>query len=342
MALTTDRMQAADTPEEPAGAEILRRLDLWAEKGLISREEVAAIREFESAGGEARPKRIAPLIQALLYMGTALTLAALGTIYWQLYGDLSQAARVVVPALLAVVLATAGWFATRRNTDPDVRRFGGVLWLLSTGAVAGFMSELVTPDELAGDWSLFLVGVGTAAWAGNLAFLSRQATTQIGLFGTSVVTVVGLVFGLTDGFANESDIAWLTVPLALLGLGWIVAGRFRILRPAALADVLGAAIVLYAPTLLFGTNIDEGIALLLGSVIAGSLLGASAWLRSTALLAIGAVGLYAYSFRAIWVYFGDTIGMPVVLLIGGLLLLAIAFGAIRLSSRRRGSLSEKS
>jgi hypothetical protein len=43
------------------------------------------------------------------------------------------------------------------------------------------------------------------------------------------------------------------------------------------------------------------------------------------------VGLYAYSFRAIWVYFGDTIGMPVVLLIGGLLLLAIAFGAMRLA-----------
>jgi hypothetical protein len=34
------------------------------------------------------------------------------------------------------------------------------------------------------------------------------------------------------------------------------------------------------------------------------------------------------------VYFGDTIGMPVVLLIGGLLLLGIAFGAIRLGGRR--------
>jgi hypothetical protein len=39
---------------------------------------------------------------------------------------------------------------------------------------------------------------------------------------------------------------------------------------------------------------------------------------------------------AIWVSFGDTIGMPVVLLSGGLLLLAIAFGAIRLGSRRHG------
>jgi hypothetical protein len=48
----------------------------------------------------------------------------------------------------------------------------------------------------------------------------------------------------------------------------------------------------------------------------------------------GAVALYAYSFRTIWAYFGDIIGMPVVLLIGGLLLLAIVVGAIRLSGRR--------
>jgi hypothetical protein len=56
-------------------------------------------------------------------------------------------------------------------------------------------------------------------------------------------------------------------------------------------------------------------------------------LGSTALLAVGAVGLYAYSFRAIWVYFGDTTGVPVVLLIGGLLLLGVALGAIRMGGR---------
>jgi hypothetical protein len=333
--MTTDHVAMGNTPAEQAGTGILGHLDLWAEKGLITAEEVAAIREFESSGGEGGPKRIAPILQALLYMGTALTLAALGTIYWQLYEDLGQVARVVTPAVLAAVLAGAGWFTARRS-DPDVRRFGGVLWLLSTGAFAGFLSELVTPDEVAGNWSLFLVGAGAAVWAGVLAMLSPQATTQIGLFGSAVAAVAGLAFGLTDGFANEGDIAWVALPIGLLGVGWIVAGRSRMLRPAVLADVLGGALVLYAPTLLFGTNIDEGAALLLGSVIAGGLLGASAWLRSTALLAVGAVGLYAYSFGAIWVYFGDTIGMPVVLLSGGLLLLAIAFGAIRLGSRRHG------
>lgn len=333
MATTTNRVPTGSSPDEVEASVILRHLDQWLENGLIAREEAAAIREFERAEGDARPPRIAPIIQALLYMGTALTLAALGTIYWRLYGDLPRVARVSIPALLAAVLAAAGWFTARR-TDVDVRRFGGVLWLLSTGAFAGFLSELIMPDELAGNWSLFLVGAGAASWAGILARLAPQATTQIGLFGTSVAAVAGLAFALTDGFANEGDIAWVALPLGLLGVGWIFAGRTKVLRPAALADVLGGALILYAPTLLFGTNIDEGVALLLGSVVAGGLLGASAWLRSPALIAVGAVGLYAYSFRAIWVYFGDTIGMPVVLLIGGLLLLAIAFGAMRLGGRR--------
>jgi hypothetical protein len=244
-AMTTHHVQKGDTPAEEAGDEIVRHLELWAEKGLVTPEEAAAIREFESAGGEVGPKRIAPIIQALLYMGTALTLAALGTIYWQLYEDLPSAARVTIPALLAALLATAGWFTARR-TDPDIRRFGGVLWLLSTGAFAGFMSEMIMPDELAGDWSLFLVGAGAAVWAGFLAIQSPQATTQIGVFGTAVTAMVGVPFALSHGFAVESDIAWLTLALGPLGVGWIIAGRSRVLQPAVLADVLGAALLLYA------------------------------------------------------------------------------------------------
>lgn len=333
MATTTDRVSTGPTPAEVETSIIRRHLDQWLENDLITPGEAAAIREFERAEGDAGPPRIAPIIQALLYMGTALTLAALGSIYWQLYGDLLRVARVSVPALLAAVLAAAGWFTARR-TDADVRRFGGVLWLLSTGAFAGFLSELIMPDELAGNWSLFLVGIALSLWAGVLVVLSSQATTQLGLFGSTVVAAVGLPFAVANGFADESNIAWLALSFGLLGVGWITGGRTQLLRPVVLAYVLGGVLTLFAPTFLFGTDIGEGVPLLLGSVVAGGLLGASAWLRSPALIAVGAVGLYAYSFRAIWVYFGDNVGMPVVLLIGGLLLLSIAFGAIRLGGKR--------
>lgn len=331
MAKTIDRVRAGRTPEEESPD--LRHLKLWAEEGLITSEEAAAIREFERARGGVGPRRISPIIQTLLYMGTALALAGLGSIYWRLYEDLPRVVRVGTPALVAVALGAAGWFTARRR-DPDVRRFGGVLWLLSTGGVTGFMWELLMPDELAGDWSLFWVGAVAALWARVLATLSPQATTQIGLFGPTVAAVVGLPMALTHGFADESDIAWLALAVGVLGVGWIVGGRTGALKPTVLADVLGGALALYAPTFLFAADISEGLPLLLGSVLAASLLGAATWVRSPAMLAVGAVGLYAYSFRALWVYFGDNVGMPVVLLIGGLLLLVIAFGSIRLSGRR--------
>lgn len=333
MATTTNRVPTGSSHDDEEVSVILRHLDRWLENGLIAPEEATAIREFEGAGDGVGTPRITPIIQALLYMGTALTLAALGTIYWRLYEDLPRVALVSIPALLAAVLAAAGWFTARR-TEADFRRFGGVLWLLSTGAFAGFLSELIMPEELAGDWSLFLVGAALALWAGVLVAVSAQATTQIGLFGSTVVACVGFPLAVTDGFADESNVAWLALTFGLLGVGWIAASRTRFLRPVILAQVLGGALTLFAPTFLFGTGIGEGVPLLLGSVVAGGLLGASAWLRSPALIAVGAVGLYAYSFRAIWVYFGDTIGMPVVLLIGGLLLLAIAFGAMRLGGGR--------
>jgi hypothetical protein len=198
------------------------------------------------------------------------------------------------------------------------------------------MSELMMPDELAGDWSLFVVGAGAAVWAGVLATLSPQATTQIGLFGPTAAAVVGFPMALTHGFADESDIAWLALAFGVLGVGWIVGGRIGAVQPAVVADLLGGALTLYAPTFLFAADLGDGVPLLLGSVLAGSLLAAATWLHSPAMLAVGAVGLYAYSFRAIWVYFGDNIGMPVVLLIGGLLLLGIAFGFVWFTARRAG------
>ena len=141
-------------------------------------------------------------------------------------------------SLVAVALVAGGWFAARR-TDPDVRRFGGVLWLLSTEAFAAFLTELLVPQELASDWSLFLIGTGAAVWAGVLATMSSQATTQIGLFGATVVAAVGFPFAHTHGFGDESDVTWLALAFRALAVGWILGGRIGALKPTILADVLG-------------------------------------------------------------------------------------------------------
>jgi ABC-type xylose transport system permease subunit len=53
---------------------------------------------------------------------------------------------------------------------------------------------------------------------------------------------------------------------------------------------------------------------------------------------LGVAGLFAFSVWAIGYYFGETIGTPLVLLVAGVVLLAVAFVAARL----RGLTGERS
>ena len=68
----------------------------------------------------------------------------------------------------------------------------------------------------------------------------------------------------------------------------------------------------------------------LGIAISVALVAASVSLRHTPMLGLGVAGLFAFSVWAIAYYFGETIGTPLVLLLAGVVLLAIAFAAARL------------
>jgi hypothetical protein len=76
----------------------------------------------------------------------------------------------------------------------------------------------------------------------------------------------------------------------------------------------------------------------LGIAISVGLVAASVWLRHTPMLGLGVAGLCAFSVWAIGYYFGETIGTPLVLLVAGVVLLAVAFVAARL----RGLTGERS
>jgi hypothetical protein len=76
----------------------------------------------------------------------------------------------------------------------------------------------------------------------------------------------------------------------------------------------------------------------LGIAVSVGLVAASVSLRHTPMLGLGVAGLFAFSVWAIGYYFGETIGTPLVLLVAGVILLAVAFVAARL----RGLTSERS
>jgi hypothetical protein len=126
-------------------------------------------------------------------------------------------------------------------------------------------------------------------------------------------------------------LAYLVIGLAWTALGWMgrVEPRRVSLTLGPLAGLTGALVASAART---------NVGVWLGIAISVGLVAASVWLRHTPMLGLGVAGLFAFSVWAIGYYFGETMGTPLVLLVAGVVLLAVAFVAARL----RGLTSERS
>lgn len=68
----------------------------------------------------------------------------------------------------------------------------------------------------------------------------------------------------------------------------------------------------------------------LGLVAGLLLMAGSVWLRETVLLGLGVAGLFVYIPMTIFELFGESLGVPVALLITGLVLLAVVAATVRL------------
>ena len=115
--------------------------------------------------------------------------------------------------------------------------------------------------------------------------------------------------------------------MLMLSALWIVAGRIGAMKPPAVALALGAVGVVIAPTF---AMVPAGFGLVLGTVGSAALLAASVGLRNTPTLVLGALGLFAYLTGTIVRYLSDTIGVPVALLLSGVVLVGVAVATSRL------------
>jgi hypothetical protein len=107
-------------------------------------------------------------------------------------------------------------------------------------------------------------------------------------------------------------------------------------EPRRVALTLGPLAGLTGALVASGDRTSLGV--WLGIAVSVGLVAASVSLRHTPMLGLRVAGLFAFSVWAIGYYFGETIGTPLVLLVAGVVLLAVAFVAARL----RGLTSERS
>lgn len=312
---------------------VAEHLITWEGAELLTHEQVEAIRAFERDEERAPGRRIPLVAEVVGYVGVALVGAAVVTIAGRTWNELSSVTQLVILAVGTLLFLAAGW-PIHRSEEPALARLAGLLWTMSVAGVFGFMLTLLFArpevDEPAA-WALLALGLAVGLYARVLVMLRSSSLLQLALFAGTVMAVGGVGSWAVDAGWEWVD-RWgeVVVSLAVLAIAgaWAAAGRGGLLEPRATAYAIAALAALWTPLPLMDSYM--GAAVLYGVVVAGLVLACGVWLRSVPCLGIGAAGMFAYVTASSVHYLADTAGLPLTLLVAGLVFVAIAVAAVRL------------
>jgi hypothetical protein len=331
------RRAAGPSEAEPEPAPGLQAgptgLERWVTAGLITSEQAESIRAFERAEAVARPpareRRVSLIAEALGYVGTALALAGAAVGLSQAWEGFPSWSRLVTAFGTAALLVLGG-LVLLRQTEPAFRRLQSVLWVLAVGAAAWAMGvlhvevlELEAPEQV-----VLLIGAGSAALALVLWVVRRDPLQHAALFATLVVALIGAILSLP----GEAPVWVYGLAVWLVGVLWGVLGWQRVLPPWWLAVALGSVAATVGPAV----GIDEYPWLLvvaLGTAL--FLMVVSVPTGQVPLLGVGTLGTFGYTTWAVFRYFGDSLGVPLTLVVVGGVFLGLAVVAGRLTQVTR-------
>jgi hypothetical protein len=301
----------------------------WVAEGIITEEQADRIRARE--GGRvlapaARPSVMPLVIEALGYLGGALVVVATILIAGQYWEDMSDAVRLSLLGAAAVVLLVVGSFVPARLGDLGAR-MRSVVWLVSTGAVAGFLGVWGSQvADLHGTDLGLVVTAGTASYA-TVLFLVRPALLQqlamMGLLG-------GTAIALLAKFVESDN--WPGVGLWVVGAAWLLLGQAGVLRPVQLARAGGAAMMVLGTMMTASNGADAGIVFSLATVAVVIVLAVA--FSDLVLLAVGALGAIRAIIVAVNEWFPNSLAAAIALLLVGGGLVATAIWIARRRARR--------
>ncbi|HET6815763.1 MAG TPA: hypothetical protein VFH66_00845 [Mycobacteriales bacterium] len=274
-----------------------------------------------AAVGEAPPRRISLLMEAIGYIGTILVLAGGFAFAQQHWTDISEGGRLAILAVGTGIFLGIGAFVLS-STEPALRRLAAVTWAVSVGVLAGALGMVNLLLDTSGKTPFLTIATPTAAYAVVLWLVSRHGVQQAVAFAASCVAVASVVNYL---IADASG--WMiALPLWGMGIGWAAAGWWRRVDPWFVAVPLGLLVALGAPATM---DPPSGLRFGLGIATATAVMTFAVLAKVTPALAMGAVAELGYVIGAVTFYFGDTLGVPASLSIAGLLILLMAAAAAR-------------
>lgn len=293
-------------------------LDRWVAVGLIDAETAQAIMNFES--GSSQEGRVGRGMEAIAYLGAVLVLIALTVLAGQLWDRIEPWGRLVLSSVVALVLFTVGLMFAR-SEEPALNRAQTFAWLLAVAAVA--LTIQVAVDDLAAvdEPHVFLWVALSSLLASTILWVLRNSVLQMVALGVSAGATVSAIL---SQIRATPDWAF-GLGFAGLGVAWFLltwAGVFRPIRTSYAIAAVGILLIAFPES----TNLPWPI---LGLLSGLALMALSVLLEENILVGLGVAGLFIYIPMTIFEVFGDSLGVPVALLITGLILLAVVVVTMR-------------
>ena len=215
----------------------------WVEEGLVTTDQVDAIRAFEHHEAPPQPQ-LSIVAELAVYLGSVLALMS-GAM---MVGPNWEALRTTGQIAIGLAIAALGFVAGARLIrldDAGTRRLASFMWLIGTGGVALTLGAVVdTADFDQPGWNVVVIGapvwaIGAALWR-NLDRPLQVATTAVGAGLT--LGGIGNLVGITPWFGGI--LLWtLAVGVGALAVAQVLRPEMYVLAVAAAAAMIGSVML---------------------------------------------------------------------------------------------------
>lgn len=241
-------MYANDTADDDVPGAARFWLRRWVEAGVLDAEQAARIGAFErdhpepvEPGDNAPAPLMSAAVEALIYVGGAVILAAISVVMAGYWDQMGFAGRLAIPAAGTVILLAAGLLVPRRWADAGVR-MRAALWITGTATFFALMTIAVSRADWNSDTEMLTVTAVVTVLAAVLWLAHRAAPQQLAAF--AAVTALGVaVWNMAIGFDGDGSVgggaAMVLVGLAWAGLAWrqVPPGCGRWAPPTVFGDL---------------------------------------------------------------------------------------------------------